>query len=351
MNWERWLAVVCVVTLAALGCDSEAGVDGSGGAGGSAASGGGGSAGRGGSGGIECVAQNECDDGNVCTENTCIQSQCLTTEHDGVEPPNYDDPAPNDCLKPMCVAGVLSEIVDAGAACTMAGDVPGICDAQASCGCSNPDPTAPHYVDPVNGTDDTAHGGGPGACAYQTLTFALTEAQRDIHLFPATYSANNGETLPFTLGDDQHVICDEVSGNRATLLGKGFFPSSSSGVISMSGDHSGVTGCTIVGTGTPTYCINALANGTLIEDSDVSGCLNGTRYGTTIRNNRFHNNSLSGVFLQTPFGNVTITNNSFESNGTDIHCNEATPAATGSGNVGPNNTPPSCDGCSACPFQ
>jgi hypothetical protein len=59
------------------------------------------------------------------------------------------------------------------------------------------------WVDPTLGTDDLDHGGGPGAAAFQTITYALQHATATIHLGAGTYAAATGETFPLVLTGDQ----------------------------------------------------------------------------------------------------------------------------------------------------
>lgn len=93
-------------------------------------------------------------------------------------------------------------------------------------GCSHPSatPDAPPagadvWVDPALGTDDLQHGGGPGALAYRTITFALAHATGTIQLDAGDYTAASGETFPLVLGGDQALTGDPQRG--AHIAGNG----------------------------------------------------------------------------------------------------------------------------------
>ena len=168
-----------------------------------------------------------------------------------------------------------------------------------------------------------------------------------------------GETLPFVLGDFDRIICEEVGGQRPLLTGKGTFATWSS-VVEMTGAETAVIDCDIVGTDSPTYCVEMAGSGTeltplLLKGNDVSGCLNGVRLGGTGRlmeGNYFHDHQLTGVFNQGPTNYSWVNNNQFDTNGQqDIHCNLSDPEFGGSGNTGLNGMAPSCAGCVNCPFQ
>jgi len=347
----RWVRVLCsslgVVALTAVGaCSSDGDPDPA------QASGTGSGAGAGASG---CQTSADCDDANVCTFDTCAGSYCQHEARFGPEP-SVPDPDPDDCMVPTCSFDGLGEGPDTGAACTQASGAPGLCGNEGTCGCAAPLAVAARWVDPVNGVDDGFHGGAPGSCAYKTLTFALTQAQLDIHVAPGTYDAAAGEVFPLVLDDTQRILCEEVGGQRPLISGGGTHTTYTATIIA-GGSGNVVSGCDIAGVDEPAYCIDSTGNTTdeiRFEGNDLTGCLNGIRLatgGAIIQGNTIHDNGLSGIHAQ--FGeNSAIVDNVFSGNPTDIHCNAGMgwPTMVGSGNQG-DDGPPSCVACDGCPFQ
>jgi parallel beta-helix repeat protein len=216
--------------------------------------------------------------------------------------------------------------------------------------CVAPAQGAIHYVDPIQGVDDTTHG-GPGACAYRSITFATTIAQGQIALAAGTYSTQNGESVPIKLVGTQQVLCD-YTGTQAKIVG-GFVFAGTSNVLQ---------GCIIDGNKQVQACVEIEANGStsnphLISNCDISNCTapgigNGinTSSFVTVQSNTIHDCPFAGIYWAAG-STATMINNRFQNDGTtDIICPGAnTPNVTGSGNIDVGTSAmPSCNGCTNC---
>jgi hypothetical protein len=208
------------------------------------------------------------------------------------------------------------------------------------------------YVDGAHGVDDDSHGGSPGACAYKTITFALTRAVRNIAVAAGTYSEAGGETLPLILTGRQGLVC-----TNAIISGQARYESSRATVV-FDGTANGLSGCTVVGTDLPGACVFVESDGTksghVIESADVSHCADyGVRIGGTlveIDDSSFHDSDTAISWSGSSMGDVsnnTFANNAFD----DIECDD-TPSddISGSNNVDGTGDA-TCTGCSGCPFQ
>ena len=208
------------------------------------------------------------------------------------------------------------------------------------------------YVDGARGVDDTAHGGGPGACAYKTMTFAVAHAKADIFVAAGTYSVAAGETLPLVLTGKQAIFC-----TNATLVGQGAYESSHATVV-FTGSTNVLSGCTIVGDALTGSCVFIESDGKQaghdLQSVDVSQCGDEAvdDEGTDVRveGSSFHDSDRGVVWasgdLEADMSNDKFSNNRLQ----DITCQ-----ASGSGVVGSNdldgNGDPTCGVCNYCPFN
>jgi hypothetical protein len=227
----------------------------------------------------------------------------------------------------------------------------------AGAGCpSTSTSTGTRYVDHAAGTDDAVHGGGTGACAYKTLTYAVGKAPAEISLSAAdTYQAGvAGETVPFLLQGKQTLNCNGATLANAASSG------TYNGIVQFAGTTNGATGCTFNGEQIGGYCF-------LVNTSGAS-----TTAPHTITQNTFNNCGGEAIVVGSGFNNVSIANNSFTldytcidvmgtSTGvkitdntfagttTDIMCAVADPGVTGSGNLRGGGATV-CKTCGNCPF-
>jgi hypothetical protein len=326
--------------------------------------------------GQPCEQEVDCETGNPCTHGFCFTGTCdVKPILDGAKPGAQqvagdclsincaagetvtepdDDDAPEDdgadCMVPACEGGALTEIpAEAGESCAS-----GVCDAGGVCSCAAPDPGAPQFVDPGQGTDDPMHGGAPGPCAYRTLTYALAQAQGSIRPAPGEYSVATGETLPFVLSGSQRLRCyDEESQTSATLSGSGTSTTGTATVV-LSGVQNQLEGCIIAGGGAD-QCVVVTGDGSNgdgheLAFSDISGCdsgvvVSGAGNAVRLHDAAIHDNVTAGVSFSGGDKSGVIENNAFSANGTDITCTDPSPELSGGDNGGP-----SCTGCQNCPF-
>jgi Protein of unknown function (DUF1565) len=213
--------------------------------------------------------------------------------------------------------------------------------------------TAGSYVDGAHGVDDVSHGGGPGACAYRTITFAIAHAHRYISVAAGTYSVSAGETLPLVLTGRQAILC-----SGATIDGQGVYDSTRATIV-FSGTANVVQGCQVVGDDQPGACVlvesDATNSGHLLEAVDVSHCgdaavrIEGTL--VDVEDSKFHDSDRGVSWsygLVGDISNNTYSNNVFD----DIACDDGDPD---DGVGGTNNTDAAvaatCTGCGNCPFD
>jgi hypothetical protein len=213
-------------------------------------------------------------------------------------------------------------------------------------------PGEPTFVDPELGTDSPTNGGASGACAYRTLTYALTQAPNDIRLKVGTYGTATGETPPFVLSGIQRLYCyDQSAQQSATLVGGGTAEGIEAAVI-LTGSQNRVEGCIIDATGLANG-IGVVTNGNphQLRFNDVSGAQIGIAVvpeadDVEVRECNVHDNAVAGVDFQGTDREGQIDTNTFANNGVDIRCADASPDVMGSGNAGA-----SCQVCQNCPFQ
>jgi hypothetical protein len=216
------------------------------------------------------------------------------------------------------------------------------------CGCAPSSAGDTQYVDPAKGTDDVQHGGGTGACAYKTITFALTHAGGDVVLFKADYQAP-AETFPLVLNGSQKLLC-----NGAVLRGSG---GTNKDTVEFQGTANGLDQCMIDGQQAGTMCVyvsHPSASGSVhtISKCDVQKCGTTAVYvaagDLAISASNIHEAPLDGILWYGTTG--SMTGNQFSGNTRDISCGTATSGAiTGSGNAR-GGGPTVCYMCANCPF-
>jgi hypothetical protein len=202
-------------------------------------------------------------------------------------------------------------------------------------------------VDPSAGTDDTNHGSAFGACAYKTLTYALTQAQGAIALQAAVYQSP-AETFPLVVPAGRQVLCKGNGTTAATIKGN----VASSVIFDMQGTNSVqamLSDCLIDGTGNAQSCVYASGSAKIVN--------------TTIQNcGQWGIDSLASVVLQTSTithaaaGGIRLglsgllTGNMFSSdNSKDITCVDGNGNVVGTGNKD-GTVAPSCSVCAMCPY-
>jgi len=224
-------------------------------------------------------------------------------------------------------------------------------------GCPTPQTgSGTQFVDHALGTDDGTHGGGPGACAYKTLTYALKKAPAEISLSAAdTYQGGvAGEKLPFLLLGQQTLSCNGASLENDADMG------TYDGIVQFAGTRNSVTGCNFDGGKWGGYClvVNASAANSsaphVITKSSFTGCDNVTIVvpsgfdHVSITQNSF-TLDFACIYLVGTHSDVRIADNTFVGTNTDVMCDDAAPGVTGSGNVRGGGVI-SCSMCGGCPF-
>jgi hypothetical protein len=223
-------------------------------------------------------------------------------------------------------------------------------------GCATPGATGTSYVDHAAGTDDGVHGGGPGTCAYKTLTYALKKAPGNISLSGAdTYQGDvAGETLPFLLQGKQTLTCNGATLASSAAMG------TYDGIVQFAGTANGVNGCSFDGKKLGGYCllVNTSAASSAaphtITQSSFTGCANVTvLVGSGFDHVSITSNSFTLDYdcidvMGSP-SDVHISDNTFTGTTTDILCAGTAPGVTGSGNLRGGGTIV-CTTCGGCPF-
>lgn len=211
------------------------------------------------------------------------------------------------------------------------------------------------FVDHAQGHDDATHGGGVGACAYKTLTYALAHAPDEISLAEDTYKGGvAGEELPFLLTGQQSLKCNGASLQNEANMG------TYDGIVQFAGKRNSVTDCRFDGGHWGGYClvVNASAADAAkphaVTQSTFTKCDNVTLVvpdgfnGLVISKNTFQLNFASIYFKGTHTG-ISVVDNTFVGNNSDVMCDTASPGITGSGNVRGGGAI-TCSTCGNCPF-
>jgi hypothetical protein len=287
----------------------------------------------------------ECD-GVLCPVNTtCLHGNCVPAD------PSVPPPPP--------------PIGDAGSDAGTDIGTPVSMDASEEDGgfsCQAPGPLGMYrYVDPAAGTDDPAHGGNMGACAYRSLTYALSQTMGQIMLATATYSAQSGEAFPIVLRGDQKIWCSFGQGPRATIRGKGrYAPLATDATFVMEGNTNEIHDCIIDGGGGAGSCVDAVASGSqaaanIVQNADLGNCgdvglqiENGVA-GVWLFSSKVHGNR-TGVLLLGGQDRCLLNQNMFSTNGTDIVCRDSGARVYGGFNGGEGGSKPTCQMCDSCPF-
>ena len=219
--------------------------------------------------------------------------------------------------------------------------------------------SAIQFVDPAAGTDDAVHGSAFGACAYKSLTFALTRATGQIALQATTYSPTT-ETFPIILTGSQQLLCKYTTATSAVIQGKGLDTVTGyQTTVAFRGSRNALNNCKVDGNGGGGYCVHITASGSFsssphsITGSDIGNC-GGTaitiRYANnvTVTSSSIHNSQI-GVSWLGPNTGGSMLNNTFKANSSsDIQCSVADPGVTGSGNTALGGV--YCMQCGNCPF-
>jgi hypothetical protein len=246
------------------------------------------------------------------------------------------------------------------------GNEGGLPEASPSGPCVPSSATSTVYVDPANGTDDRNHGGGKGACAYKTLTYALDATQgsaREIDLASGTYSAATGETLPFVLTGRQKLACA-----LATLEGEALWASgpavgdANRATVVLDGTSNTLDHCKIAGDRRSTQagnCVLVATDGAAnaphtITYGDIQACgflgarVNGTQLvvnETSLYNSANGIGWLAGADGGRPDPTGQLDQDWFSGNtDSDIYCADTDPGVTGA----TNHIEDPCVGCSNC---
>jgi parallel beta-helix repeat protein len=216
--------------------------------------------------------------------------------------------------------------------------------------------TGTRYVDHAAGTDDGVHGGGPGACAFKTLTYAISKAPGEISLSAAdTYQGDvAGESLPFLLQGKQTLTCNGATLASSTAMG------TYDGIVQFAGTANGVTGCSFNGEKFGGYCllVNTSAASSAaphtITQSTFTGCDNvtivvGSGFDNVSITNNVFTLDFDCIYVMGSPSDVNVSNNTFVGTTTDVLCGGADPGVTGSGNSRGGGTIV-CTTCGNCPF-
>lgn len=333
--------------------------------------------------GVPCERDAECDDGDGCTFDFCIDGFCqnnmasngpqpneVQTDGDCLEiacrdgetvVENDDDDTPDDdieddCTIPVCDDGTpTTGPADGGEFCVVSDNMFGVCDGMGTCSCAPPTSDTRVFVDAENGSDSATNGAGRGACAYATLDYALSQATGEIVLTDSAYDSTNA-TFPITLTDGQYLRCDRDNDQVVTTItGSGTFGTGAASVV-YTGTSNGIQWCIVDGASTADTCVAVTTEGSgefnhWLYQSRVQNCATTGIEVTDAGNNLFmeENDVSSGGTQGLLFTGADKTgylrNNTFAGNGTDIVCSDASPALGGDSNGGPT-----CSGCDNCPF-
>ena len=201
--------------------------------------------------------------------------------------------------------------------------------------CPSVSPSATHYVDQSQGIDDPFHGSGSGACAYQTLQYALGHSDGSISLASGTYGTSSNDRSPFFLNGVQGIVCDP--GATLSPISNG-----QNGIVEFDGTGNSLTGCVVDGRsksgvslivstsgGLPAHSIS---NNLFTHCSGISIQVRENTVNLSITGNSFPNDYDGIDFLGGNAG--TIANNTFNDSFVDVVCEgNSSPGLVGSGNV------------------
>ena len=287
-------------------------------------------------------------EGQEQVDGDCMSINCkageLIDEFAGND--TAEDPNGADCMIPDCQddGGVGMNIMvedEVGENCD-AGNGNGVCDAMGVCSCAILPGDGVTFVDPDNGQDIPTNGGAPGACAFATIEYALTQAPGEIRV-PAV-DFNIAGTL--TLTGAQYLNCrfDDQNNTRTRHIGSGTAP-----VVAFNGMANGMEDCEIDAQGAASaVVISSVAMGVphTIDDAIIGNAIDGVTIdggNVDIDDNVIQNNTGVGLSF-TPLDALgNFDRNNFVNNGTDVSCADESLSVTGEdNNVG------SCVACGNC---
>jgi hypothetical protein len=228
-----------------------------------------------------CNKEADCDDNNPCTFDFCISNFCTNdTLGNGEAPDDDTEQIPGDCFKIACVDGEVGQVVvnqdlpddpndvDCTIPSCSAEGVPGtveaadgeycensgseaVCSAGAVCSCAPPTAGSTVFVNAAEGTDVPGNGGAPGACAYASIGYALTQATGEIRL---TFEDYTTETFPLVLTGAQWINCpfDQDNNNRPRISGSGLY-NGVTAVVVFEGSTNEVDDCELDAANTADY--------------------------------------------------------------------------------------------------
>lgn len=271
------------------------------------------------------VCQNpSCANGTLTNQGTCSGAVC--------NPGSTVSCSPYVCSGTLACATSCSTMSD----CVL-GDV---CNGTVCQNCQLSGSSATVYVDPVNGTDDTLHGGGGGKCAVRSIHYALNRTTGNV-CAQATGSFNT-EPYPLPLGPGQTLNCN-CEGIGMAQIGNG-----TNDAITINGSNVQVLNCEVYAAMTgSSKCISVIPTGTSginITGNKIHDCTFGVAVNgavATINNNTFQNftNGLNGL------GTDTVMSNSFYCSGGG----DAINGCSGTSVLGSGNYCSGCTvGCNAC---
>lgn len=348
------------------------------------------STGTGGETGTPCERSEECEDNDPCTFDNCIVKGdgkfCVNDPApNGEQPPEQqtdgdcrvlrceggaeveaddddpqDDPDDSDCMVPSCTDGGNVMIpADLGQGCPVNDNSWGACNDVGECSCAPGAAGQRVYVDATNGVDDTAHGAGPGSCAYATLDYALANATGEIVLLDGTYDSNNVAAFPITLTGNQVLICEldyntDPATRITTISGSGAFGAGTATVV-FGGTRNGIADCMVdagttadVAIAVDTAAADLFENGHAVWSTEVWGATTGIELTATgdnlfVGRSVIRDNTTNGVLFSGSDQSAYLDDNTFSGNGVDIACTDLNGSVFGESNGGPT-----CSMCENC---
>jgi hypothetical protein len=323
----------------------------------------------------------DCEDDNGCTFDYCIDGFCTHPQVDdgpmpgaeqidgdcmsvaciGGEPGTTinnqdapDDPNGGDCIVTYCdLAGVPgTRDADDGDQCDING-AQAVCSAGGVCSCAAPTPGAVHYVDPDEGTDSPQNGGAPGACAYATIGYALSQADGEIRLAFGDYV---NETFPIVLTGAEWINCpyDQDNDIRPRIAGSGMYQGVTT-VMVFNGMLNELDDCELDGLDTAAFGVVVASTAVggehfldevVIRNATSDGVwVNDTGDQLYVAGSSITQNGGYGINFAAPDKSAFIENSSVVANvAGGVNCAAASPGVQfAGGNIS------ACTGCMNCP--
>ena len=272
-----------------------------------------------------------CDDGNDVTE-TCKygETQCSVCAMGCI----WADGSTSYCGD-YVVDGGNGETCDDGN--TNDGDG---CDSNCQIeggACSGPNPGGDVYVDASLGVDDAGHGNGPGACAVQSIQYALTTTADTIIVAGGDYDA---AASLINVPAGKVVKCDPNGGSNLNGQANKL---SYAVVVELSGGE--MYDCNIIGSDQNGYCVEVTGPSTLFG-TYVTQCggsaVRVVANGSTIDGNTIDHNA-THIFYQNASSTGSASANNFMGTPADNVSCGANSAITGTGNIGTQGCDPDCN--------